>query len=114
MQFDKSKAIIEEKKIAEYLLAIDHPIGGGKARYFSKMGFDRDKPSDFSRALREHLLQGTILDPVDTGFGTKWVCRGLIESPTGIQKQITSVWILDSSGTFPRLVTAYPSKGEGI
>ena len=35
-------AVIEERRIREYVLNLDHPAGGPKARFFIGHGFTRD------------------------------------------------------------------------
>ena len=36
------RAVIEEVKVRDYLLALDHPVGRAKARFFVALGFTRD------------------------------------------------------------------------
>jgi len=37
-----TSALVEQKKIADYLLNLSHPEGGGKSRFFLAMGFTVD------------------------------------------------------------------------
>ncbi|MGC8491394.1 MAG: DUF4926 domain-containing protein [Syntrophobacteraceae bacterium] len=46
------EAEVPERKITDYLLCEDHPVGGAKARYFVELGYSRDNPV----RLKEDLL----------------------------------------------------------
>jgi hypothetical protein len=109
MTFDRDSAIVEVEKIRSYLLAKNHPAGASKAHFFVSMGFDRDRPEEFFEAIRAHLQSGSLSGPVSTGFGEKWLCRGVLRGPGGAEASVQSVWIIDSGRNSPRLVTAYPS-----
>ena len=41
-----SEVIIEESKLRDYLLSIDHPVGGPKARFFLDHEFSRENPKE--------------------------------------------------------------------
>jgi hypothetical protein len=42
-------------------------------------------------------------------YGTKYVVDGTIEGPAGHAGTVRTVWIVESEGDAPRLVTAYPT-----
>lgn len=47
-----SKAIVEGKKIVDYLLNPAHPDNGGKAQFFDKLKFHRKEWKTLAEALR--------------------------------------------------------------
>ena len=49
-----NQARVDESKVAEYLLARDHPDGGSKARFFERFGFHAAEWIVLSAALKEH------------------------------------------------------------
>jgi hypothetical protein len=112
--FDAENAIVKESKITDYLLALDHRIGGPKARYFRSFGFDPSRPEEFAHALREHARSQRVGEEEDTGYGTKWTVEGTLKCPDGRSPSIRTVWMLDTDAEFPRLVTAYPLQSPEI
>jgi hypothetical protein len=75
---------VSEQKVRLYLLNINHPIGGAKARFFLARGFTLASWQGLGAALREHPVNNPI---------------------EGEQR---TVWMMEF-GTPARLVTAYPS-----
>ena len=69
VDLDWSKAVISERKLTDYLLAIDHPEGGPKAAFFLRCGFDPSKPSELADALVEQagaaMVSSTHMDHRD-------------------------------------------------
>ena len=104
-----SEVIIEESKLRDYLLSIDHPVGGPKARFFLDHGFSRENPKVLENALRQHLLLRSSEQRLVGSFGTKWIIKGPIACPDRRGPLIQSVWIQDLGSESFRLVTAYPS-----
>jgi len=45
-------AVVQQEKIKEYLLNPAHPDNGGKAAFFSMLGFHRGDWARFTEALR--------------------------------------------------------------
>lgn len=102
-------ATVDERKILDYLLAVDHPVGGDKAVFFTAVGYRRE---EWIR-LRDDLLslahRGEIVAEQETKFGFKYVVDGVIHTPAGRAVSVRTVWISDGNDGPPRLVTAYPS-----
>ena len=107
-EFVPSTVIIEDAKIRDYLLSLEHRVGAAKARFFIGHGFEPDEIETFADALRKHVIDNGVGDPIDTGFGTKWISEGPLSCPDGENPSVRSVWLLDSNGIVPRLVSAYP------
>ncbi len=109
-------AFVEQGKIVAYLLNPTHPDNGGKAAFFQMLGFEIDRWFEFSTALRELALAGTVTKTVESIHGSKYIVEGRIEAPSGRSAMVVSVWIVDCVGDCvvdreseaPRLVTAYP------
>ncbi len=101
-------AYISPEKLTEYLLNMQHPVGGSKANWFHGLGYDLADPTALEHDLLE--LVHTSEDYVAKGspFGTKYVVDGTITAPNGTKVNLTTVWIIESSNDRPRLVTAYP------
>jgi hypothetical protein len=60
-------------------------------------------------ALRQIAMQHEVFRSVESMYGTKYVVDGTIEGPAGHAGIVRTVWIVESEGDAPRLVTAYPT-----
>jgi hypothetical protein len=47
------QAVVQDNKLVNYLLNPERPQGHGKAEFFRRLGFDRERPDE----LRQALLQ---------------------------------------------------------
>ena len=91
----------------DYLLASDHPVGGGKAAYFVAVGYTRGSWRRLQADLISIGQAGTLVSSVETPFGITAVIDGTAESPGG-KRIALRTWIRDRPGSVLRLVTAYP------
>lgn len=101
-------ALVERKKIVEYLLNAAHPDNGGKARFFIAHGFQPEDWEQLALALRNLILVSSASRSVETAHGTKHIVDGAIQTPLGTTPWVRTVWIVDGEDATPRLVTAYP------
>ncbi len=104
-----SEAKIDERKILDYLLSTDHPVGGDKAAFFSAVGYTRNAWTQLRDDLLEVGRHGETVIKQETQFGRKHVIDGVVQSPNGRMIGLRTVWISDGPDDPPRLVTAYPS-----
>ena len=103
-----NRAVVDESKVVEYLLSARHPDGLSKATFFSGFGFRAQRWMAFARALRDHGNIGEVTGVSRSTYGTRYSVDGAIETPDGRNPQIRTVWIVDSEGEAPRLITAHP------
>src|SRR5260370_19325725 len=70
-------AIIDRRKITDYLLASGHPTGRAKAAFFRSFGFTAAAWQRLRDALLDHAHSAAIVSTVDTQFGTSilWMDR---------------------------------------
>ena len=102
------QATVDQSKVVEYLLSKGHPEGQGKAAFFSMFGFRAHRWRTFARALRDHGATGEVTDVSESRYGTRYSVDGPMETPSGRNPRVRTVWIVDSERGGPRLVTAYP------
>jgi hypothetical protein len=69
-------ARIDRTKILDYLLAVDHPEGAGKATFFLRFGFTIDDWQTFADALISHARLCHVTKLSESGFGTKYQIDG--------------------------------------
>jgi len=103
--------IVDERKLVDYLLSVDHPAGRAKAAFFRRFGFTAAMPERLRQALLVHAMRATVLSEIDTPFGRKFVLDGPVYAPDGRAMNIRSVWFIELGEVSARLVTAYPSRG---
>jgi hypothetical protein len=105
-------ALVDRHKVVEYLLRGAHPDNGGKARYFTALGFSVEQPERLIAALRALAGAGEVIEVVSSAHGEKYVVEGWLAAQTEETRQrlVRSVWIIDRGSDVPRLVTAYPGR----
>jgi len=102
------QAIVDERKVRDYLLSQSHPVGRFKAAFFSRAGFGSESVEQFITALRDLAANGQAERGSSSEYGQKYLISGKLTGPSGETIQVTSVWILPTPDGTPRLVTVYP------
>lgn len=104
-------AQIAPEKLTDYLLNEDHPVGKSKANWFRSLGYDEANAAlVLNRDLLELVLKSDGFSAKPSPFGTKYVVEGTITSPSGKTVNVTTVWIVETDDSVPRLVTAFPGR----
>lgn len=99
---------VEESKIKDYLLNLDHVEGYGKAKFFRAVGFSEEETDKMVEAFRRHAGNNMIAQVVEHPYGVKTVVECFMETPSGKPYCIRSVWNDHLDGKPPKLVTAVP------
>jgi hypothetical protein len=99
---------VPRRKITEYLLNLDHPVGAPKARFFVGRGFRTDNPDELEAALIHHACRGVVVGTEMNRWGTKYVVGGRVDGADGAPMSLRSVWIQVTESDAPTFVTAYP------
>jgi Domain of unknown function (DUF6883) len=102
------RAIIDPRKIRDYLLSEGHPVGRFKARFFARLGFATERWQDLRAQLEAMALQEEAEVVERTEYGQKYVVRGTIVGVAGQPAKVLTVWIVLHDERVPRFVTAYP------
>lgn len=105
---NSDQALIEKKKILDYILNKSHPDNGGKSAFFIKLGFSRNDWQAMAAALHKYAETAEVSKRIESQHGIKYILDGRIISPTGKTAMIRSIWIVDGGRNIPRLVTVYP------
>jgi hypothetical protein len=105
-------AVIEERKVTDYLLNEAHPDNGGKARFFQGLGFSAKDVAIFIGALHQVAETGEVVDTIESVYGVKFVVDGVLQAQaTNVAaRSVRTVWIIERGEGVPRLVTAYPNE----
>ena len=97
---------VDKSKIVDYLLS--HSNGQGKATFFLSFGFQLDEWAVLADALKQQAKNNTIVNDVDSAYGTRYSVEGELQTPSGRRPRVRTVWILESGSQEPRLITAHP------
>ncbi|MGH2609635.1 MAG: DUF6883 domain-containing protein [Tepidiformaceae bacterium] len=102
------RAVVDERKVRDYLLSRTHPIGRFKAAFFARAGLEAENWPELALQLRELAVQGDAVPGESTQYGAKYMISGTLKGPRGPGLEVTTAWILRTPGDAPRLVTVYP------
>ena len=102
------QAYIESDKLTKYLLNFDHPEGASKAVFYKAMGFNRSNADELETELLRHVADNDIHSVSENQHGTKYVVIGLFHGKQERTRLLKTVWLIENSKKYPRLVTAYP------
>jgi hypothetical protein len=102
------RAVVDERKVREYLLSHSHPIGRFKAAFFARAGFRAENWHEFASAVRDLALRGDAVRGEPSEYGSKYLISGTIMGPQGIKLEVTAVWLIPTAVDVPRLVTVFP------
>lgn len=102
-------AVVPIEKVTDYLLSSSHPRGSMKAKWFALLGYSDEKPNELAESLLA-LAKLEVLNSEENNFGTKYVIAGNITGPNGRSADITTIWMMTTGSSLPKLITAYPSK----
>jgi hypothetical protein len=104
------RAVVSRKKIEDYLLNPAHPDNGGKAEFFTQLGFRRNRWEVLAAALKALVENDQVTIATESPHGKKYIIVGRIQSPGGKTPLVQTIWIVDKEMGAARLVTAYPGK----
>jgi hypothetical protein len=100
-------AIVDDAKLRGYALNPEHPRGRHHARLFaSLLGIDAESAWLLAAALKRAARENEATPGKPSLYGRKFEVDFEMTGPRGTYT-VASVWIIRSSETVPRLVTAY-------
>jgi hypothetical protein len=101
-------AVIERLKLSGYLLDVDHPQGGSKARLLVSLGDSIATWTQLESDLRSMHLPEDVVAISQTQWGTRYEIVAPLTGPSGDFVVFRSVWQIDLGTNAPRLITMYP------
>jgi len=102
------RAVVDDRKLKEYILSRSHPIGRFKAAVFEAAGFNLSAWRELAEQLRAIATSGEAEPGERTQYGQKYLISGTVTGGEGSQLPVVTVWIISSLDDAPRLVTVYP------
>ncbi len=104
---DNAKLVIDEGKIAAYLLNKESLDGKPKAEFFFANGITPQEPAVLETLLIEQARTNHYTQTQATVFGLKYIFETELLFPNGRKHFIRSVWIEDKTENVIKFVTAY-------
>jgi hypothetical protein len=105
---NSENAVVDQRKVRDYLLSRSHPVGRFKATFFARVGFTTKNADRLITELRNLAAHGEAQPSEATEYGQKYTISGILRGPSGATLEVTTVWILLKPTGAPRLVTVYP------
>ena len=101
-------AIIDQAKIVNYLLDVDHVHGASKARLLHSLGYSVGIWQQLEVDLRAAHLTEDVIASRDTAWGMRYEIVAPLTGPSGDTVLFRSIWQIDIGADRPRLITMYP------
>ena len=105
-----SRALVEQRRITDYLLNLAHEQGASKARFFLARGFSLAAWAAFGEALIAQGRNNQVTKVTPTDYGVRYQVDCHCPTPDGMNPCIRTVWEIAQPGQGPRLLTAHPLK----
>ena len=105
---NSASAIVEPGKVRDYLLSPSHPLGRFKRKVFTALGYTENDWVRLCDDLLAHGRSGRARLADVSCFGQKYVVSGNLSGPSGRTGRFVTVWLVESEGSAPRFITAYP------
>jgi hypothetical protein len=103
------RAVVDERKITEYLLSRTHTYGAAKAAFFEQFGFSAADWRQLRDTLFAHARDNMVDRHYSTAFGEVYEVIGPLATPDGRKPTVLVAWIVRPGEDFPRLVTVVPA-----
>jgi len=101
------RAIVEERKLREYVLNVYHPVGRHHAALFRELlGIGAGNFEVLRTALLRAAATEAVTAEVRTAHGVKYEMSVEVSGPRGT-KGVRAIWIIDEGAIRPRLVTCF-------
>lgn len=106
---NRETAYVPLLKLKTYLLSETHPIGKSKARLLRSVGFTEDNATLLKECLLAIAQSEEVRNVIESAHGVKYIIEGRVQTPSGGDIGVRTVWIIDKGHERPRFVTAYPA-----
>ena len=101
------KAVIDPRKLTEYALNPDHPVGGNKARVFeAALGFNKSNAGELMSQIQEGVKTAPATPGKADEFGQRFTVQVPVTGPSG-PGTVTTGWIYKPGSTTPELTTLF-------
>ena len=99
---------VNPQKISNYLLNVNHPDGGSKAKLLIGFGFDLNHVSVLENTIINQAMFNDVSKVIPSTFGEKYLVEGNIKTPSGKFLQVRTVWVKELKEETVKFITLYP------
>ena len=101
-------AMINPKKLTDYALNPNHPVGGNKAKVFkSALGFEQSNSDQLLKQMYDKLGSSeAVLGKLDQ-YGQRYTVDMLIKGVNGKEAVVRTGWIMKAGSDIPELTTLF-------
>ena len=104
---NSSNAYIDDRKLIDYCLSENHPIGKHKARVFiSALGFTLENFQGLKESILIEIQNNEAIITNINQYGTFYVVDISVENPPK-KALVRTSWIVKNHEDFPRLTSCY-------
>jgi hypothetical protein len=101
------RAVIDRRKITDYALNPEHPVGGNKAKVFeSALGFKKEHADDLIDQLKSGVKNNPAIEGKLDQFGQRYTVDIPVTGPTG-SGVVRTGWIYKAGSDVPELTTLF-------
>ena len=103
-------ARIDSRKLRDYVLNSQHPVGQYKATFFAQIGYTAADWQRLERDIRDQHLSQPAEPGQPSPYGQKYTITAPLQGPQGWARLVTTVWILRPGNDYAELVTIEPAQ----
>jgi hypothetical protein len=104
---NEQNAFIDDRKLIDYCLSENHPIGKHKARVFmSALGFSLEHFQELKEGILNEILESEATQTEINQYGVLYVIDVNIKNPPK-EAMVKTSWIVRKDEDFPRLTSCY-------
>jgi filamentous hemagglutinin len=102
-----NRARIDPRKLTDYALNPNHPVGGNKAKVFdSALGYNQSNSEGLLQQLQRGVMQNTPVPGKVDSFGARFTVDIPVTGPSG-SATVRTGWILKPGSTTPEMTTLF-------
>lgn len=102
------KAVVDIKKLTDYALNPEHPVGGNKARVFkSALGYTKSNAEQLRTTIIKQLPKFEAVAGKLDQYGQRYTVDMMIKGPNGNSAMVRTGWIIKTGESAPNMVTLF-------
>lgn len=106
-----SNVVIDPRKLTEYALNPDNPVGGDKALVFERrLGYTKDNYEGLLEQIQSLALEGEAVPKQADEHGQRYQVDLEVSGVEGQRAIVRTGWIVEPGSAVARLVTLYVRK----